>query len=328
MLRAAPGKASWRLSAGNAVHDAAMAREQHNVDWSAAAASLVERLDRPTVLLDEQGRICLFNGSMEELLGRRRIEVLDRLWVDEFVPKEEAESASWRLKEALAGTVDRCECPVITRSGQRLLLTLDIAPLGHQGRPALLAVVTLVKHATEPLDHHGVTVLNYEISTATSDFGRIRKVSCTDEALCRAAVIGEKCFTALHHRSRPCEGCPALLPDGATRRSNVVPSKWDDAPFAIVTGEPSEDGSRRMTAYFLGRSVVAGLTRARVNQLAESAGLSDREREVLDLLLLGRSPREMSHALGISERTIKFHQTNILGKVGADSRLDIFRLLS
>jgi DNA-binding CsgD family transcriptional regulator len=61
--------------------------------------------------------------------------------------------------------------------------------------------------------------------------------------------------------------------------------------------------------------------RARVN------GLSRREQEVLHLLVLGRSTAEIGVALHITPRTARFHQTNVLDKIGAESRLDVIRLL-
>jgi DNA-binding response OmpR family regulator len=64
----------------------------------------------------------------------------------------------------------------------------------------------------------------------------------------------------------------------------------------------------------------------RREQLALEARLSDREREVLELLLLGRNHQEIGTALGIAARTAKFHQMNILEKLGADSRMDLLRL--
>jgi DNA-binding CsgD family transcriptional regulator len=47
---------------------------------------------------------------------------------------------------------------------------------------------------------------------------------------------------------------------------------------------------------------------------------------VLDLLLLGRSLGEIATALQITPRTAKFHQANLLEKLGADSRFDLLRL--
>ena len=66
--------------------------------------------------------------------------------------------------------------------------------------------------------------------------------------------------------------------------------------------------------------------RGRRDQLVSEAGLSNREREVLDLLLLGRGPDEIGVVLGIAARTAKFHQANLLRKLGADSRMDLLRI--
>jgi NarL family two-component system response regulator LiaR len=48
--------------------------------------------------------------------------------------------------------------------------------------------------------------------------------------------------------------------------------------------------------------------------------LTARERTVLDLLAAGRSNKEMARQLGVSERTVKGHVSNILGKLGVTSR--------
>jgi DNA-binding NarL/FixJ family response regulator len=48
--------------------------------------------------------------------------------------------------------------------------------------------------------------------------------------------------------------------------------------------------------------------------------LSRREREVLHLVAGGRSNKQIAKALGITERTVKFHVTAILNKLGAENR--------
>ncbi len=81
-----------------------------------------------------------------------------------------------------------------------------------------------------------------------------------------------------------------------------------------------------MTAHHDGPSLPQ-LVQARVHSLSDDAGLSPREREVLDLLLLGRTMEEIALVLDIKPRTVKFHQANLLAKLGAESRLDLLRLI-
>ena len=52
------------------------------------------------------------------------------------------------------------------------------------------------------------------------------------------------------------------------------------------------------------------------------AGLTSREREVLRLLVAGRSNKEIAGALFISPKTASVHVSNILGKLGASSRTE------
>jgi DNA-binding NarL/FixJ family response regulator len=48
---------------------------------------------------------------------------------------------------------------------------------------------------------------------------------------------------------------------------------------------------------------------------------TEREREVLNLLVSGRSNREIGVALGIEERTVKMHVTSLMRKVGVNNRI-------
>ena len=49
-------------------------------------------------------------------------------------------------------------------------------------------------------------------------------------------------------------------------------------------------------------------------------GLTEREAEVLDLLAEGRTNRQIGDVLFISEKTVSVHVTNLLRKLGVDSR--------
>lgn len=58
---------------------------------------------------------------------------------------------------------------------------------------------------------------------------------------------------------------------------------------------------------------------------APSSGpqLTDREREVLKLILLAKSNREIASHLGIEERTVKAHVGRLMRKLGADNRIEL-----
>ena len=57
--------------------------------------------------------------------------------------------------------------------------------------------------------------------------------------------------------------------------------------------------------------------------MAQSNQLSDRQREVLKLLLEGKSNKLIALSLGISERTVEFHLKNIFARFQVSSRVEL-----
>lgn len=55
-------------------------------------------------------------------------------------------------------------------------------------------------------------------------------------------------------------------------------------------------------------------------------GLSIREREVLNLVVLGKPNKRIALDLGITEKTVDFHRANIREKTGTDSTAELVRL--
>jgi len=58
--------------------------------------------------------------------------------------------------------------------------------------------------------------------------------------------------------------------------------------------------------------------------MAKISLLTPREREVMDLLVSGKSNKMIAHQLRVTRKTVDFHQANILKKMGVDS---VVRLL-
>jgi len=73
--------------------------------------------------------------------------------------------------------------------------------------------------------------------------------------------------------------------------------------------------SRRALAIFVERSSSAG------KRLSGGADFTKREREVLEMLVAGRSNREIAIPLGIEERTVKAHVAKLMRKVGVHNRI-------
>ncbi len=65
----------------------------------------------------------------------------------------------------------------------------------------------------------------------------------------------------------------------------------------------------------------------RIAALGKTTKLTEREAQILELLCLGANFDEIAARLGISPRTVKFHQENVLRKTGSSSRVELFRKL-
>ncbi|MFF0106079.1 helix-turn-helix domain-containing protein [Streptomyces hirsutus] len=93
------------------------------------------------------------------------------------------------------------------------------------------------------------------------------------------------------------------------RASLAIPSEEDNRTKSTVA--PNDAGTTQDAA-----------NRLRVSQDFDFDQLTDRERQVLALLADGPSNRMMARRLGIAERTVKAHLTNLMRKLGIQTRLE------
>jgi two-component system, LuxR family, response regulator FixJ len=72
-------------------------------------------------------------------------------------------------------------------------------------------------------------------------------------------------------------------------------------------------------------------TRRSISEIAEirerRARLTEREREVLAHLVEGASNKTMAYELGIAQRTIELHRSNVMNKMGARSIAQLVRMV-
>jgi hypothetical protein len=84
--------------------------------------------------------------------------------------------------------------------------------------------------------------------------------------------------------------------------------------------------------YFLGSQMdVTGAAGApgvdrRRHASAQVSGLTPRQRQVLEQMMLGYRNKQIAMRLGISEKTVKMHRAALLTKLGAASSADAVRI--
>jgi len=92
----------------------------------------------------------------------------------------------------------------------------------------------------------------------------------------------------------------------------------------LLKGASLEEIARAIRSVHAGESYleprIATKVLAELGPRRRPAALSHREREVLRLVAGGRSNKQIARELGITERTVKFHVTSILNKLGAENR--------
>ena len=75
-------------------------------------------------------------------------------------------------------------------------------------------------------------------------------------------------------------------------------------------------------------TTISGHTKTEMMNRSTSFALTKRESEVLSYLINNTQTKEIAESLNITERTVKFHITNILSKTGAKNRMDLLIILS
>jgi two-component system, NarL family, response regulator LiaR len=95
---------------------------------------------------------------------------------------------------------------------------------------------------------------------------------------------------------------------------DVTPDELVDAIRAVHHGET------RLHPDVMRRLVEQVAHQPAIRQTVPAPSLTEREREVIQLVAQGKSNREIAGTLTISEKTAKAHISNILGKLGLNDR--------
>lgn len=160
---------------------------------------------------------------------------------------------------------------------------------------------------------------HYRIRVTGESFGEV--VTSEPHA---SAPGSPRCYERWSPDGHRCDGCPAAEP---LQSSTVGVVRTEAGSYRVVTATAPRNGVVTLHAHVITEEVLSKLMETRIRGYAASAKLTAREREVLELRLLGRSLGDIGVGLGIQERTAKFHTRNALRKLGAESTQDLLRIL-
>jgi two-component system uhpT operon response regulator UhpA len=177
------------------------------------------------------------------------------------------------------------------------------------------------------------------------DLEVIAECRCADDAV---EAVGE-ChpdLVALDLSLPDGSGLPLIehLLSVAPRTRVVVLSMHDGEPYVsealrrgasgyVTKGVAPEELVAGLRAVMQGETFLSSDLRKRRAErpglaLDPLSRLTTREREVFLLLAAGRAPKQVAAELGIGQKTVYIHRASLMGKLGAGSELDLYRMAS
>lgn len=295
------------------------------MDWEPIVAHLTHAR-RPALIVDGGGRVRFVNGPMEKLLGRRMDELSTTRWLASCVQAGGTSSVRHLLGAGFRGEATDGDFPLVTGEGRRITMHAELSR-EVRGRSRALVVVAQGVREVEPSSAPAGDCW-CEVSRDGEGGGVIQFLRFLDPTRDSLIHVGRpigELLTLL--------GCAAamrwvgeVLAERDCMRSEVLLPEADDA-FRIVAAETVDAVMVRVTVRYLATRMLPELVDAKAGRTAGDGALSERERQVLTLLLRGRGVEDIATMLEIAPRTVKFHQANVLQKLGADSRLNLLRVV-
>lgn len=280
--------------------------------WDIVAHLLAERGEVPALLVSDQAEASLVTPAAERALGLAAHQLLGAGWLEVLVSSEQLASARWQLQLAQAGAARNITIGVTTGMGPALA-RFEARLVGRSGWTLLVLEDLALRPAVSISGDY-----DYEVSCHADRAPQLRKTYRLGVA---AQATSGDCFRVLHGASAPCSSCPL------DERAPLQAVRRDELTFELLSANAAAEGLMRISVRAITQSQFTALRDARLRELAARARLSEREREVLTLLVSGAPLDEIASQIGIGLRTVKFHQSNVLNKLGADSRADLARLI-
>ena len=293
------------------------------MNWEA----LVSRHARtqPAMVVDADSRVRFTNERMQGVLGRRPDELHGEC-LETCVLEGDRPDAQKLVKSGLNGAASEGELHVVTRGGRRLAMRVKLTPEGKGRSRGLVLVAAEVREASDHAASIGDCMM--DVSRVASRLGRIESLHFMDKGHDAQRHVGGAVRELLEFIGAPAAASAVdSVLQGRAAEASAAALPTSERAFRLVTARAIDDRTARVVVRCFDSRVLSDLVDAKVSRVAETCGLSDRERQVLQLLLRGRGLADIATMLEIAPRTVKFHQANVLQKLGADSRFDLLRVV-
>ncbi|HEV2135084.1 MAG TPA: response regulator transcription factor [Terracidiphilus sp.] len=119
------------------------------------------------------------------------------------------------------------------------------------------------------------------------------------------------------------QGNDELVLDSIIAGARAYLSFTADPETVFKAIEVVTEGSIWAPRKLLSRLIDRLLKQPETRGMGVDARLTDRERQVLELITMARSNREIAEELGIEERTVKTYVGRLMRKTGADNRIKL-----
>jgi HD-GYP domain-containing protein (c-di-GMP phosphodiesterase class II) len=292
------------------------------------------------------------------VLGERRGSTLDPQIVDAALATlpelvDDESGAAWDTYLACEPEPRRAATDDLDRACAALGLFGDVKSvftLAHSGRVAALAeaagravglddaTCALLRRAGAVHDIGRVAVANATWdkrgTLSAAEWQRVRSHSHHTDTVLRTATLGELADVAgaVHERGRGTGYHRGISLDRISLLSRIIAAAdvaaalGEDRPHRPAHAAPAQE--RELRDLVAGgalddravRAVLDGRGGTPPRRPTRPSGLSEREVEVVRLVAIGRTNKEIGVLLGMSPRTAQRHVMNVYSKVGLESR--------
>ncbi len=282
------------------------------VETTTLMTELMNRSMNPQLLVDADCAVLECNQAALDVFGwgqAPRMQDFVKLLGLETTPSMEAlamRGETGRVIGRLAGDVKtqmRIHCSDVGSSSSRAWL-VEITDLNqlHSSASGVYAVD-----------------FEYTVSLDASRQGNLHYISRPDLVRGDGELSERKCFEVLFDRQSLCEDCPVFV-----KRNAETIVRGSPASVQVLACQRADARVANVRVQNISAETYESLQRYTAQLVVDRAGLTDREAEVYHLMVQGETVTQIAKSLGVTPRTIKFHQSNVIRKCGASSRLNLW----